>query len=124
MLTATIDGREVQAPEGTTILDACRRLGIDTPTLCYLETLAPVNVCRVCVVEVEGSRVLVPACSRAVEPDMVVRTDSERVRVSRRMVLEFLTSSVDLSLAGADLGRWLERYGTDTSRYGPAAQPA
>src|SRR5712691_9513732 len=56
MLTATIDGREVQAPEGTTILDACRRLGIDTPTLCYLETLTPVNVCRVCVVEVEGSR--------------------------------------------------------------------
>src|SRR5467141_4504756 len=99
MLTATIDGREVQAPEGTTILDACRRAGIDTPTLCYLETLTPVNVCRVCVVEVEGSRVLVPACSRKVEPGMKVKTDSERVRHSRRMVLEFLASSVDLSTA-------------------------
>ena len=74
-------------------------LGIDTPTLCYLENLTPVNVCRVCVVEVEGSRTLVPACSRQVEPGMVVQTDSERVRLSRKLVLEFLASSVDLSLA-------------------------
>ena len=73
MLTATIDGREVQAAEGTTILDACRRLGVDTPTLCYLETLTPVNVCRVCVVEVEGSRVLVPACSRKLEAGMKIQ---------------------------------------------------
>src|SRR5256884_10008723 len=100
MLTATIDGREVQAPEGTTILEACRRLAIDTPTLCYLESLTPVNVCRVCVVEVEGSRALVPACSRPAEPGMVVHTDSERVRHSRRLVLELLAASVDLSLAG------------------------
>ena len=49
-----IDGREVKVPEGTTILQACATLGIETPTLCYLTTLAPVNVCRVCVVEVEG----------------------------------------------------------------------
>ena len=58
MLAATIDGQEVSVPEGTTILDACRRMDIDTPTLCNLETLTPVNVCRVCVVEVEGSRAL------------------------------------------------------------------
>ena len=56
--------------EGSTILDATRKLGIDTPTLCYLESLTPVNVCRVCVVELEGSRTLVPACSRKVEPNM------------------------------------------------------
>src|SRR5260370_37567559 len=98
MLTATIDGREVQAPQGSTILDACRRLGIDTPTLCALETLTPVNVCRVCVVELEGSRVLVPACSRKVESGMKIHTDSERVRHSRRLVLELLASSVDMSL--------------------------
>jgi NADH dehydrogenase/NADH:ubiquinone oxidoreductase subunit G len=67
MLAASIDAIEVSVPEGTTILDACRGLKIDTPTLCNLETLTPVNVCRVCVVEVEGSRVLVPACSRKVE---------------------------------------------------------
>ena len=77
-----------------------RAQGIDTPTLCYAENLTPVNVCRVCVVEVTGSRVLVPACSRKVEAGMEVQTDSERVRLSRKMVLEFLGSSVDLSLAG------------------------
>ena len=59
----TIDGKDVRVPEGTTILQACRARGIDTPTLCYLDTLTPVNVCRVCVVEVDGSRALVPACS-------------------------------------------------------------
>ena len=62
-----IDGKPVRVPEGSTILDACRTERIDTPTLCYLENLTPVNVCRVCVVEVEGSRVLVPACARPVE---------------------------------------------------------
>ena len=121
MLTATIDGREVQAPEGTTILDACRRLGIDTPTLCYLETLTPVNVCRVCVVEVEGSRVLVPACSRKLEAGMKIQTDSERVRHSRRVVLEFLGSSVDISLTAPEVHGWMNRYGADVNRFGPAA---
>src|SRR5256885_6226287 len=127
MLTATIDGREVQAAEGTTILDACRRLGVDTPTLCYLETLTPVNVCRVCVVEVEGSRVLVPACSRKLEPGMKIHTNSDRVRTSRRVVLEFLASSVDMSLTGPDVQRWMAGYGAAPERFGPGtatvAQP-
>ena len=72
----TVDGAAVRVTEGSTILDACRRLGIETPTLCYADTLTPVNVCRVCVVEVEGARTLVPACSRKVEAGMVVHTDS------------------------------------------------
>ncbi|TMD19076.1 MAG: 2Fe-2S iron-sulfur cluster binding domain-containing protein, partial [Chloroflexi bacterium] len=121
MLTATIDGRELQAPEGTTILEACRRMGIDTPTLCYLETLTPVNVCRACVVEVEGSRVLVPACSRKLEAGMNIQTDSERVRHSRRVVLEFLGSSVDMSLTAPEVHGWMKRYGADVNRFGPAA---
>ena len=121
MLTATIDGREVQAPEGTTILEACRRLAIDTPTLCYLETLTPVNVCRACVVEVEGSRVLVPACSRKLEAGMKIQTDSERVRHSRRVVLEFLGSSVDMSLTAPEVHGWMKRYGADANRFGPPA---
>jgi predicted molibdopterin-dependent oxidoreductase YjgC len=119
-----VDGRPVRVPEGSTILEACRSLGIETPTLCFLETLTPVNVCRVCVVEVEGSRVLAPACARKVEPGMVVRTDTERVRHSRRMVLEFLASSVDLSLASGDVRRWIAEYGADPDRYGPPAPPA
>jgi NADP-reducing hydrogenase subunit HndD len=114
----TVDGQEVEVAEGATILDACNAEGIDTPTLCYLDGFAPVNVCRVCVVEVEGSRMLVPSCSRPAEDGMVVQTDSERVRHSRRMVLEFLDSSVDLSLTdGAE--EWKQRYGADADRYGP-----
>jgi predicted molibdopterin-dependent oxidoreductase YjgC len=119
----TIDGTVVSVAAGSTILDACRAQGIDTPTLCYLENLTPVNVCRVCVVEVTGSRVLVPACSRKVEAGMDVRTDSDRVRHSRKMVLEFLGSSVDLSTAPAVAG-YNERYGADAARYGPPAAPA
>ena len=81
-VTLEIDGTSVSVREGATILDACRKLGVDTPTLCYLETLAPVNVCRVCVVELDGSRTLVPACSRKAEPGMKVKTDTDRVRSS------------------------------------------
>jgi predicted molibdopterin-dependent oxidoreductase YjgC len=118
----TIDGATVVAPEGSTILDAIRSQGKETPTICYLETLHPVNVCRVCVVEVEGSRVLVPSCSRPVEPGMVVKTDSERVRHSRKMVLEFLASSVDLSTT-PDVDRWQDDYGAKPERYGPPQPP-
>jgi predicted molibdopterin-dependent oxidoreductase YjgC len=124
LVDVTIDGQTVSVVEGSTILDACRRLGIDTPTLCYLETLAPVNVCRVCVVELEGSRALVPACSRQVEPKMVIKTDSERVRLSRRLVLELLASSVDLSLATEDIQRQMRRYGARPERYGSPAPAA
>jgi len=118
-----IDGKPVRVSEGTTLLQACRKLGIDTPTLCYLENLTPVNVCRVCVVELEGARTLVPACSRACENGMRVKTDSERVRTSRRMVLEFLASSVDVSLA-ADMQRQMRRYEAHPERYGERAAPA
>src|SRR4026207_1995070 len=76
----TIDGQQLSVPEGATLLEAARSLGIDTPTLCYLENLTPVNVCRICVVELEGSRTLVPACSRRVEAGMGLKHDSARVR--------------------------------------------
>jgi NADP-reducing hydrogenase subunit HndD len=128
-VTVSIDGVDVTVPAGSTILEAARAQGLELPTLCYLENLAPVNVCRVCVVEVTGSRVLVPACSRRVEPGMEIQTESERVRHSRKLVLELLGSSVDLSLAGpkepdGDLARWAERYGADPARFGPPAAPA
>jgi predicted molibdopterin-dependent oxidoreductase YjgC len=119
-VSLTIDDRPVEVPEGSTILDACGALGIDTPTLCFGETLQPANVCRVCVVEIEGARVLAPACSRKVEPDMVVKTDSERVRHSRKMVMEFLDSSADLSITPAAQD-YLQRYDADSARYGPPA---
>src|SRR5215510_3555141 len=123
LVDVTIDGTTVRVPEGATLLQACRQQGIDTPTLCYLENLTPVNVCRVCVVEVDGSRTLVPACSRKAEPGMTVRTDSERVRTSRRMVLEFLASSADMTLAAPEVRGWMSRYSVDPGRYGPTAPP-
>jgi len=121
MITARIDGVEVTAPEGSTILAACQARSIDTPTLCHLKTLTPVNACRACVVEVEGSRALVPACSRKLESGMNVSTDSQRVRHSRRLVLELLASSVDLSLMSADVRIWMSRYGAEPQRFGPDA---
>jgi predicted molibdopterin-dependent oxidoreductase YjgC len=115
-----IDGRSVTVPETMTILDACRSIGIDTPTLCYLENLTPVNVCRVCVVELTGARTLVPACSRTVEAGMDIKTDSDRVRLSRKMVLEFLGSSVDLSTA-PQAQSYMQRYEARPDRYGSDA---
>jgi len=118
-----VDGVSVRVPEGATILDACRAQGIDTPTMCYADNLTPVNACRVCMVEVEGARVLVPACSRGVEEGMVVRTDTDRVRHSRKLVMEFLDSSVDTSLASVDWHRWAAEYGAEPGRYGARMEP-
>jgi len=119
----TVDGQTVRVPEGATLLDACMERGIDTPTVCFHPNYTPVNVCRVCVVELEGARTLVPSCSRLAEPGMVVKTDSPRVKTSRKMVLEFLASSVDLSTAPELLARCQE-YGARPERYGPPAPPA
>ncbi len=115
-VTISVDGNDVSVPEGATILDACTAAGIDTPTICYGPTLTPVNACRVCVVELEGSRTLVPSCSRPAEEGMVVSTDSERVNHSRKMVLEFLGSGVDLSQAD-ELNEWSAKYGAQPDRY-------
>jgi predicted molibdopterin-dependent oxidoreductase YjgC len=122
-VTITLNGREVRAREGMTILQVAQQEGIEIPTLCWERTLTPVNVCRICVVELAGARVLAPACSRKVEDGMQVQTHSERVRHSRKMVLEFLASSVDLSTT-ANVARWMEEYGARPERYGPPAPPA
>jgi predicted molibdopterin-dependent oxidoreductase YjgC len=128
MVEVTIDGQVRQVPEGSTLLDAARAMGADIPTLCYGDTLTPKNACRVCMVEVEGARVLAPSCSRKVEPGMVVHTDSARARLARRMVLEFLASSVDMSAASPEVEKWMVDYGAEPLRYGAeaatVAQPA
>ena len=120
MIELSIDDTTVDVPEGSTILDACKRAGVETPTLCYGDTLTPVNVCRVCVVELEGARTLVPSCSRRAENGMAVHTDSPRVRTSRRLVMELLASSVDLSLAD-DAQRYIRDYDAQPERFGPDA---
>lgn len=121
MVSLTIDGQSVEVAASSTILEACRSIGVEIPTLCYLENLTPVNVCRICVVEVTGARVLVPACSRRVEPGMEIQTDSPRVALARRMVMEFLASSVDLSTAPQAL-EYARRYGARPERHGAAIE--
>lgn len=116
-VTVTVDGDEVTVPSGATLLDACTAAGVDTPTICWAPNLTPPNACRVCVVEVEGSRPLVPACSRPAADGMAVATDTDRVRHSRRMVLELLATSVDLSQA-EELAAMIERYGAQPDRWG------
>ncbi|MFG2874765.1 2Fe-2S iron-sulfur cluster-binding protein [Streptomyces sp. NPDC048337] len=116
----TLDGTPVRVPEGSTLLDACRARGTDVPTLCHGDTLTRKNACRVCVVEVEGARTLAPACSRRAEPGMLVRTDTARTRHSRKLVLELLASSVDLSTTPGVAG-WLKEYEAKPDRFGPDA---
>ncbi len=122
-VTLTIDRESVTVAEGTTLLDACKTMGKEIPTLCYGDTITPKNACRVCMVEVDGSRVLVPSCSRPAESGMEVHTDTDRTRHSRKLVLELLGSSVDLSLT-KNVDRWNEHYGADPMRFGDPTAPA
>ena len=93
----TIDGKAISAPAGTTILAAARDAGIDIPTICYHEATTSNALCRICVVEVEGSRVLVPSCVAKITEGMKVATKSERVIRSRKTILELMDSTSDLS---------------------------
>jgi len=92
-LTATIDGRQVSARDGMTILEVAQENGIDIPTLCYREELAPIGACRICVVEVEGSRTLVGSCHTPIAEGMVIYTHSDKVLATRKMIVELLLAS-------------------------------
>ena len=94
-VSVTINGSEVQAEEGQTILQACRVLGIDVPTLCYEPKLAPYGACRICVVEVEGRDDTPISCGTQIEAGMVITTHSDRLIENRRMVLELIFSDHD-----------------------------
>jgi bidirectional [NiFe] hydrogenase diaphorase subunit len=88
--TLTIDGKPVGAEETATILDAAADTGIQIPTLCHLEGLSNVGACRMCLVEVTGTAKLLPACVTLVSEGMAVKTDTERLRKYRLMILELL----------------------------------
>ncbi|MDD3846920.1 MAG: formate dehydrogenase subunit alpha [Syntrophorhabdaceae bacterium] len=88
----TVNGKVCEGDEGQTILDVARANGFKIPTLCHLAGLAPTGACRICVVEVEGQRNLLAACSTPVIRGMVVRTDSVRVLNARRFIVELLVS--------------------------------
>ena len=92
-IKVTIDGTGVSGSEGMTILELARENGIDIPTLCYLADSAPVGACRLCVVEVQGSRTLVGSCYTPITEGMVIATDSPRVIENRRIIVELLLAS-------------------------------
>ncbi len=112
----TIDGQPVTVPAGTTLLQAAAEAGQAIPTICYHEHCTANALCRLCVVEVEGARVLAPACVAQVSEGMQVRTRGERVDRSRRTILEMLASAVDLSEA-PEIQRQLEAYEAQPGRF-------
>lgn len=119
-LTLTIDGQPVTVPPGTTILEAARRAGIDIPVICYHEATTANGLCRICVVDVNGGRLLQPACITRCAEGMVVETRNARVERSRRTILEMLQSAVDLSQAPT-IQPMLDDYDADPARF-PGAE--
>ncbi len=92
MQTLTIDNNKVEVPDGTTILDAANKAGVNIPTLCYLEGVQAIGACRVCLVEVKGAKTLVASCVTPAANGMKVNTNSRRVRQARRKVVELILS--------------------------------
>jgi NADH dehydrogenase/NADH:ubiquinone oxidoreductase subunit G len=115
-VTLTMDGQTASVPAGSTLLQAARQLGLDIPTICYHDACTANALCRQCVVEVEGARLLAPACVAQAAQGMVVRTRTERVERARRTLLEMLDSAVDLSQA-PDLQRQMADYGAAPGRF-------
>ncbi len=113
----TIDHQSVTAPAGMTILKAAQSIGVEIPTICYHDHCTSNGLCRMCVVEVEGARLLSPACVAKVSEGMKVSTRSERVDRSRRTIVEMLASAVDLSEAD-EIKRFEIEYHADLNRFG------
>jgi NADH dehydrogenase/NADH:ubiquinone oxidoreductase subunit G len=120
-VTLTIDGQPVAVPAGMTLLKAAQQLGEHIPTICYHDHCTANALCRICVVEVEGARVLAPACVAQVSDGMVVRTRTERVERSRRTILEMLDSTVDLSEA-PEIQQFIGDYRAERGRFPEAGR--
>ena len=93
MVTFTLNGKQVSVEEGTTILEAAKANGVDIPNLCYDKNLSIYGGCRLCVVEVEGAKTLLAACTTEVREGMVVQTESERVVSARKDIIDLLLAS-------------------------------
>jgi bidirectional [NiFe] hydrogenase diaphorase subunit len=118
MIAFKLNGLEVQAEPGWTILDTCKFYGLEIPTLCYMEGLTPWGGCRLCVVEIgEGPRArLVSSCTYPVEEGLVVRTDTKRVMAARRMMIELMLSTAPMSKEMQDLA---SQFGVTQQRFPP-----
>ena len=112
----TLDGQEISVEQGKTLLEAAREMGKDIPTICFHEATTANALCRICVVEVEGQRVLQPACIVRAAENMKVQTRSEKVLRSRRTILEMLASTMDLSDA-PEILTMMDDYGASAERF-------
>src|ERR1700728_3699046 len=123
LVNFTIDGRELEAPAGTLIIDVAKRNGIEIPSFCYYEGYSLQAACRMCLVDVEKMPKMQTACTLPVAPGMVVHTDSEQVRGARKYTLEFLLTNHPLDCPVCDKGGECElqdmvfRYGAGESRF-------
>lgn len=123
MIRLTIDGKEVQVPRGTMLLEACRQAGADIPTFCYDPDLKLAGSCRMCVVEAEGRRNLLASCVMPAENGMVIHTESPDVIEARKVILELLLSRHKMechtceSDGDCKLQDYCYRYGVKESRY-------
>jgi NADH dehydrogenase/NADH:ubiquinone oxidoreductase subunit G len=115
-VTLTIDDQAVTVPTGTTIHKAAQTIGVEIPTICYHDHCTANGLCRVCVVEVEGARVLSPACVAQVSEGQRIRTRTDRVERSRRTIVEMLAATVDLSEA-PDIQRIAQDTHADLDRF-------
>lgn len=122
VVTLTVDGREVGAMDDQTVLEVCRENGIEIPTLCHLEGLGAIGACRLCLVEVQGQRRLLPACSTRVGDGMVVKTRTEQIDKYRRIALELLFAegnhvcAICVSNGHCELQAMAQRLGMDHLR--------
>lgn len=114
--TFQMDGKEITIEDGKTLLEAARENGIDIPTICYHDATTANALCRICVVEVEGMRVLQPACIVQAGEGMKVQTRSEKVVRSRRTILEMLSSTMDLT-ESAEIQTMIHEYSADVERF-------
>src|SRR5436305_11639768 len=123
LVNLTIDGRAIQAPPGTLVIDAAKAAGIGIPAFCYYEGLTLQAACRMCLVEVEKMPKLMTACTLPVAEGMVVRTESTQVAQARKYTLEFLLTNHPLDCPVCDKGGECElqdmvfRYGAGESRF-------
>jgi NADH dehydrogenase/NADH:ubiquinone oxidoreductase subunit G len=115
-VTFLMDGKEITIEDGKTLLEAARENGIDIPTICFHEATTANALCRICVVEVDGMRVLQPACIVEAANNMKVQTRSEKVIRARRTILEMLASTMDLSEA-PEIQKMMYEYGASSSRF-------
>ena len=99
MVNITIDNQKITVPEGTTIMEAAKELGIPIPKLCYLKDINEIAACRVCVVEMEGMDQLITSCNNVVKEGMVLYTNSPKVRADRRKTVQLILSQHDCKCA-------------------------